>query len=195
MMATAEDAVTELAPAPFPDAPRRQRGYDRRAVDEFLERARASFEKTDQDDERIDAAAVRQVAFPLVRGGYSIAAVDGALGRLEDAFAAAEREREVSSVGPETWVERARVQAQEILEHLSRPKGRRFSRTSWLTFGYRIDEVDLISDKLARYFESGDPVTVDQVRGVAFRMQRGGYREEQVDALLDAVVDVMLAVR
>ena len=75
------------------------------------------------------------------------------------------------------------------------PRARRFARTSWLTFGYRIDEVDLISDKLARYFETGDPVTVDQVRAVAFRMQRGGYREEQVDALLDAVVDVMLAVR
>jgi len=194
-MTASEDTATQLSPAPFPDAPRRQRGYDRHAVDDFLARARASFEKTDQDSERIDAAAVRQVAFPLVRGGYSIAAVDGALGRVEDAFAAAEREREVSTVGPETWVERARDHAQEILEHLARPNRRRFSRTSWLTFGYRIDEVDLISDKLARYFENGDPVTVDQVRAVAFRMQRGGYREEQVDALLDAVVDVMLAVR
>jgi DivIVA domain-containing protein len=194
-MTTSEDSTTELSVAPFPDAPRRQRGYDRRAVDDFLTRARSSFERTDPEDQRIDAAAVRQVAFPLVRGGYSIAAVDGALGRLEDAFAAAEREREVSTVGPETWVERARDHAQEILEHLVRPRGRRFSRTSWLTFGYRIDEVDLISEKLARYFENGDPVTVDQVRAVAFRMQRGGYREEQVDALLDAVVDVMLAVR
>ncbi|MGC5223314.1 DivIVA domain-containing protein [Micromonospora sp. DT81.3] len=194
-MTTSEDTPAQLSPAPFPDAPRRQRGYDRRAVDEFLARARASFEKTGSEGELIDAAAVRQVAFPLVRGGYSIAAVDGALGRVEDAFAAVEREREVTTAGAETWVERARDHAQEILEHLARPRGRRFARTSWLTFGYRIDEVDLISDKLARYFESGDPVTVDQVRAVAFRMQRAGYREEQVDALLDAVVDVMLAVR
>jgi len=194
-MTTSEDTTTRLTAAPFPDAPRREPGYDRRAVDEFLARARASFEKTDPEAERIDAAAVRQAAFPLVRGGYSIAAVDGALGRIEDAFAAVERQREVTTLGAETWVERARDQAQEILEHLARPKGRRFARTSWLTFGYRIDEVDLISDKLTRYFETGDPVTVDQVRAVAFRMQRGGYREEQVDAVLDAVVDVMLAVR
>ncbi|WP_354002861.1 DivIVA domain-containing protein [Microbacterium elymi] len=32
------------------------------------------------------------------------------------------------------------------------------------------------------------------MRTVAFRMQRRGYREAQVDAVLDAVVDVMLAV-
>jgi DivIVA domain-containing protein len=195
MMTTSEDTATALSAAPFPDAPRRELGYERRAVDDFLARARASFESTDPERERIDAATVRQAAFPLVRGGYSIAAVDGALGRVEDAFAALEREREVTTVGAEMWVDRARDHAQEILEHLARPKGHRFARTGWLSFGYRVDEVDLISGKLARYFESGEPVTVDQVRAVAFRMQRGGYREEQVDALLDAVVDVMLAVR
>ena len=64
-----------------------------------------------------------------------------------------------------------------------------------LRYGYRIAEVDLVSDKLARYLETGDSVTVEQVRSVAFRMQRGGYRETQVDAVLDAVVEVMLAVK
>ena len=65
---------------------------------------------------------------------------------------------------------------------------------SALRYGYRIDEVDLVADKVARYLETGDSVTVEQVRSVAFRMQRGGYREAQVDAVLDAVVEVMLAV-
>ena len=41
-----------------------------------------------------------------------------------------------------------------------------------LRFGYRVDEVDLVADKIARFLESGEPVTVDQVRSVAFRMQR-----------------------
>jgi len=54
--------------------------------------------------------------------------------------------------------------------------------------------VDLVADKLAKYLETGDSVTVEQVRAVAFRMQRGGYREGQVDAVLDAVIEVMLAV-
>ena len=52
-----------------------------------------------------------------------------------------------------------------------------------------------MGDKLARYLADGEPVSVEQVRSVAFRMQRGGYREAQVDAVLDAVVEVMLAVR
>jgi DivIVA domain-containing protein len=33
------------------------------------------------------------------------------------------------------------------------------------------------------------------VRTVAFQAQRGGYREAQVDLVLDAVTRVMLAVR
>ena len=49
-------------------------------------------------------------------------------------------------------------------------------------------------NKLARYLETGSGATLEQVRGVAFRLQRGGYREVQVDAVLDAVVEIMLAV-
>jgi DivIVA domain-containing protein len=51
-----------------------------------------------------------------------------------------------------------------------------------------------VADRIARYLESGESLTVEQVRTVAFRMQRGGYDEVQVDAVLDAVIEVMLAV-
>ncbi|MFL0411560.1 DivIVA domain-containing protein [Microbacterium paludicola] len=180
------------ATQPFPLAQGREKGYDREAVDEFLAKARGTFE---QGASAIDARAVREVAFPLRRGGYQIAAVDAALGRIEDAFAARERERAIATGGAEVWVERARAEAQVILDRMSRPKGRRFDRVSWLSYGYAPDEVDLVADRLTRYFEAGEPVTVEQVRAAAFRLVRGGYREEQVDALLDAVVDVMLAVR
>ena len=96
--------------------------------------------------------------------------------------------------GARVWVDNARESAEEILRHLSRPAKQRFDRTSILTYGYRVDEVDIVMDKLAAFLERGQLITVEQVRAAAFRMQRRGYREEQVDALLDAMVEVMLAV-
>ena len=128
-------------------------------------------------------------------GGYQIAAVDAALGRIEDAFAARERDRAIASVGAETWVAQAREEAQVILDRMSRPRGERFDRVGALAYGYAREEVDIVTDRLTRYFESGEALTVEQVRAAAFRSTRGGYREEQVDALLDAVVDVMHAGR
>lgn len=185
------DQITTEA-APFPHASGRQKGYRPEDVDDFLARARAAFEAPGGAE--VDASIVRTVAFPLIRHGYQIAAVDAALGRIEDAFAARERERALGRAGARAWVGQSRKLAQQVLDRLNRPKRRRFRRVGLLRFGYRIDEVDLVADKLARYLETGEPVTVDQVRSVAFRMQRRGYSEAQVDAVLDAVVEVMLAV-
>ncbi|GAB3272005.1 DivIVA domain-containing protein [Microbacterium sp. MEC084] len=178
---------------PFPAARGREKGYDRAAVDAFLAEARAAFEAGSES--ALDARTVRETAFPLRRGGYDVGAVDAALARIEDAFAARERERAIAESGPEAWVERARAEAQVILDRLTRPRGERFDRVGRLAYGYAPDEVDAVAERLTRFFESGDPVTVEQVRAAAFRPVRGGYREEQVDAVLDAVVDVMLAVR
>lgn len=183
---------SSLSTSPFPGTQGRARGYDRAAVDAFLQRAREAFESSEDDD--LDSATIRATAFPLVRGGYAVAPVDAAIGRIEDAFAARERERALSRAGARAWVGRSRNLAQEILDRLSRPERRRFDRVGVLSYGYRIDEVDIVADRIARYLESGEPLTVEQVRSVAFRMQRGGYREAQVDAVLDGVVSVILAI-
>lgn len=189
------DSAPASAPAPFPEAERGEKGYEKRAVEAFLSRARSAFEAGAIGGENgVSSAIVRDASFPLVRHGYSVAAVDAALGRIEDAFAARERELGIAQEGVEGWVGQARITAQEILDRLSRPDGERFARARGMRYGYRIDEVDLVSRKLIGYFERGEPVTVEQVRQAAFRMQRRGYRESQVDALLDAVVEVMLAV-
>lgn len=176
----------------FPRASGRTKGYRPQDVDDFLARARAAFEDPSAAD--VDAGTVRTVAFPLVKRGYQVGAVDAALGRIEDAFAARERENALGRAGARAWVGQSRRLAQEILDRLSRPRGRRFRRVGVLRYGYRIDEVDIVADKIAAFLEAGEPVTVDQVRTVAFRMQRRGYSEAQVDAVLDAVVEVMLAV-
>lgn len=185
------DVREEEAPPAFSLTTGRTRGYHRAAVDTFLAGARAAFE----GDGEISAAEVRVASFPLVKGGYAVGEVDAALGRVEDALAAREREQAVRSEGAGAWVEKARVEAQEILDHLARRRRHRFARTGMLTFGYRIDEVDHVSTRIVRYLRDGEPLTAEQLRSAAFRMQRGGYREEQVDALLDATIDVILAVR
>ena len=187
--------------AAFPRVHGRARGYDPVAVDAFLERARLAFERDRTlaggatESAEVTAATVRTVSFPLAKNGYAIEAVDAALGRVEDAFAAAERARAIEEMGAHAWVERQRADGQQILDRLGRPRRRRFDRVSFMRFGYRIDEVDIVADRVSAFLIDGRGLSVEQIRAVAFRMQRGGYREAQVDAVLDAVVDVMLAVR
>ncbi|MCT9001575.1 DivIVA domain-containing protein [Microbacterium memoriense] len=178
--------------SPFPHTTGRTKGYSPDAVDAFLARARDAFQAEDAGE--VHAGAIRTVAFPLVRRGYQVAAVDAALGRIEDAFAARERERALSRAGARAWVGQSRQLGQEVLDRLTRPKRHRFARTGLLRYGYRIDEVDLVADRIARFLETGEGVSVEQIRTVAFRMQRRGYNEAQVDAVLDSVVEVMLAV-
>lgn len=191
---TTVNDVTEIDDNGTPPAFREAsgRGYHRTAVDTFLAAARDSFE---DDTDELSAADVRIASFPLVKGGYDIAEVDAALGRVEDALAARQRERAVRDNGAEAWVVHARSEAQIILDHLSRSRRQKFARTGFLSFGYRIDEVDHVAARIVRYLRDGDELSVEQLRSAAFRMQRGGYREEQVDALLDATIDVILAVR
>ena len=183
---------TEPGTPLFPDAPGRTKGYEKRAVDAFFVHAREAFEADEPGSLR--SGDVRAIAFPLVRRGYTVSAVDAALGRIENAFAAREREHALSRLGARAWVAETRDTAQVVLDRLTRPRGDRFDRVGFLRYGYRVDEVDVVADRVAAYLAAGDPVTPDQVRAVAFRMQRGGYRETQVDAVLDAVIEVMLAV-
>lgn len=183
--------TTEDAPS-FPVTSGRRPGYHRAAVDAFLAGARESFEN---DDDSLSAADIRAASFPLSRDGYAIDPVDRALARLEDAFAARTRRRMIDARGAQTWVDETREVAQVVLDRLSREPKQRFARTGVLGFGYSVKEVDHVSDRIAAFLRDGEPLTAEQVRTVAFRMQRRGYREEQVDAVLDAVVDVILAVR
>ena len=131
----------------------------------------------------------------MQKGGYSPVHVDAALERLEDAFAGRERDQAVQEGGDEAWYTQARSTAQEILDRLSRPAGRRFDRVNFLGDGYHRKDVDALADRLVTYFQDGSALNVEEVRTIAFRTKKGGYRETQVDLLLDTVVSVMLAVR
>lgn len=177
----------------FPVAKKPAAGYSRDEVDAFLERARSAYDGV--PGQRLTASEIRRVSFTLRKGGYATEQVDAALERLEDAFAARERDEARGSAKDEHWLQDARTTAQVVINRLGRPAGERFQRAGAFTQGYNRADVDRFADRLLRYFQDGKPLSIDEVRTIAFRAQRRGYREVQVDLLLDSVTDVMLAVR
>lgn len=179
----------------FPRARSSRKGYDIEQVEDFLEDARRAYTAEPGAPVVVTSESIRTMAFDLQKGGYSAQHVDAALERLEDAFASREREQAIQLKGDEAWYTEARTTAQEILSRLTRPAGHRFDRVSILSKGYHRKDVDEFADRLAEYFQQGTPMSVETVRTVAFRQKSGGYRESQVDYLLDTVVSIMLAVR
>jgi DivIVA domain-containing protein len=173
----------------------RKRGYDINEVEDFLEEARRAYSSTFTENSVINAENIRTTAFTLKRGGYSMGHVDAALERLEDAFATREREQAVQAQGEDAWFQETRVIAQEIVNRLARPQRHRFARAGFMVNGYRRKDVDALCDRIFAHLVAGAPLEVQDVRTAAFRPQRGGYQEAQVDLLLDSVIDVMLAVR
>lgn len=178
----------------FPRARRSALGYRVVEVDEFLAVAKAAYD-SHRPDVELTSERIRRTAFGMQRGGYRTAAVDAALERLEDAFAQRERIDAVRSSGERAWISDTRGLAKELIARLSRPPRARFRRTGLLRVGYSVKQVDRFADRTREYFEAGSDLSVDEVRSVAFKAKRHGYRENQVDLVVDGVVEVMLAVR
>jgi DivIVA domain-containing protein len=176
----------------FPLTDAKTLGYDPEAVDSFLERAREAFQGSDQS---LTSTDLRAAAFPLKKGGYATTDVDTAVERLEDSFAERERDARIAEVGQDTWNAEARESAQDIVNRTGRPRGRRFRRGSLFSYGYNTTDVDEFTDRILSYFTAGEPLSRADVRNVTFRPQLRGYAESQVDAVLDELVRVMLAVR
>jgi DivIVA domain-containing protein len=181
-------------------------GYDPEQVEDFFARARQAYEGVAEaatgthgsgaPASRMTAHEVRVAAFDLVRGGYDVHQVDSALDRLEDAMAARERERLVKAGGEEALFAELSRRAQALHGRLNRPDGQRFVRGEGFEPGYDPDDVDALCKRLLGYFNDGEEMSADEVRRAVFRGRRGkrGYREVQVDAFLDRVVEIMVAV-
>jgi DivIVA domain-containing protein len=180
----------------FPRTRSKLPGYNVDQVEDFLEDARQAYVSDPALPTVVSSDSIRRTAFELQKGGYSPVHVDAALERLEDAFAQRERERAMSVPGGENaWFDEARSTAQTILDRLARPNGEKFSRMGALAKGYDVEEVDAFAGRLIDYFQSGTPMSIEEVRTVAFAPSRRGYTEGEVDYLLETVVKVMLAVR
>lgn len=180
----------------FPLARSGKPGYDVAEVDAFLEQARAAYSLPPGHDEALSSSEIRRTAFRVVRkNGYSARHVDAAIERLDEAFAAREREQAIALQGSESYYQEVRATAQEIIDRLARGDGKRFRRVSAVTRGYHPADVDAFARRISAYFEQGRSLPVETVRTIAFRSRYRGYHEAQVDLLLDTVVELMLAVR
>jgi DivIVA domain-containing protein len=179
----------------FPRVKRSKAGYNVDEVEDFLEEARQAYSADRSAPTVVSAESIRRTAFDMEKGGYSVTHVDAALERLEDAFAAREKDRSVAQSGDQNWYGAARVTAQAALDRLARGEGHKFRRVNGFTLGYNPSDVDEFGDRLSTYLRDGGSISVEDVRTVAFRVRRGGYNEAQVDNFLDSIVSIMLAVR
>ncbi|MCO1339659.1 hypothetical protein BJH93_12260 [Kocuria polaris] len=185
------------AALPFETVAANEYGYSIEQVDEFLARARGTFNGTGADDEIVTSHLVRRTAFDPQKGGYDARTVDSALDRLEDVFAKREREALVEAEGEEAWLQQVGRLSTILRGRLHRQPGERFRRPSRRNVAsYNVEDVDALCDQLADYFEKDVPMSVDAVRRATFREAQGqdGYEESQVDAFLDRVVELMASI-
>jgi len=200
----------------FPLATGREAGYRRDQVDAFLDRARASYEASEprreggsaaESGERTESSKeasseapmtssdIRRVAFGLKRKGYAARYVDAAMDRLEEVFFERERRTRMAEIGEEAWWAETQQLLSEVRGRLDRPAGKRFRRRGVFASGYRCSEVDAFLDSVTQMLHGEGSLKTADVRGAVFHTQWRGYHEDQVDALLDAVVVLMLSIR
>lgn len=173
----------------FPKAKKRQLGYDPAAVDAFIAKAREQY--AHREANLLSSNELRRAEFPLMRGGYSVSAVDGALDRLEDAFADAEAKRKVDLLGFDAVADRIVAIKSVLSGRIERPKRKKFSGTGWLLRGYDRKQVDRFMASVRAHIETGKDLDLNSVRRAVFRLKRGGYAEVQVDAFIDKVVELL----
>ncbi len=171
----------------FPKSKRR--GYEPAAVDSFIAKAREQY--AHRDANIINSLDLRRSEFPMVRKGYSVSAVDGAIDRLEDAFAKAEIERKRSAGGFDALRDRIVAIKASLKGRLDRPKRQHFSNTGLILRGYDRKQVDRFMASVAAHIETGRELDLNSVRRAVFKLKRGGYAEIQVDAFIDRVVELL----
>ncbi|GAA1318274.1 DivIVA domain-containing protein [Leucobacter albus] len=180
--------------SPFPLTRGREKGYRPDQVDEFLDRARSAYEEGGAAS--LTADDVRSLAFKMQRKGYSPRHVDAALDRLEDVFFERERRAIVREHGEDEWWREARALLSDVRGRIGRPRGKRFTRRGMFALGYRRSQVDAFLDRIGAMFANREvTVTPGEVREIVFHPEWRGYDEAQVDALLDALVDIILSTR
>lgn len=176
----------------FPLVPDKHRGYNQEQVDRFMATAKHAYDDGQLDE--LTARDVRATGFDMVKHGYDPAEVDAAMERIEDAFARRERDDAIARLGTATWVDEARTRARTVVARLQRPRGEKFDRGGVLAVGYDVAQVDAFTHRIVQHFTQNTPLPLATLRQVVFARKARGYDEAQVDALIDATIDIIQAV-
>ena len=172
---------------PFPHAKPRKLGYAPAEVDAFIAEARSAY-NNQEDGVRL---GIREREFELVKGGYSVTAVDVALDRLEDSFSVRALQKLLALQGHEALKERANQIRVLLVGRLERPAKKRFESTGPILRGYSRKEVDTFLVRVSSHIDTRSALSLDDVRKVIFTPKRGGYAENQVDAFIDRVIELL----
>lgn len=179
----------------FPRASGLSKGYEEQAVSDFFTTARQVYE-SGADDDTFGVEQIRTATFPLVRGGFDIRTVDGALGRLESAFIHRDRANYIAEHGETAWFEKTADEATALYPRLLRPHGDRFRHPANGGRGYSCVQVDALLDKIADFFDDKGQLSESDVRFALFSTAKGenAYEEAQVDYYLGHTVRILMAV-
>jgi DivIVA domain-containing protein len=180
----------------FPRAKGLRHGYHSGQVAEFFSQARQSYDRAPGGGPEMTALDIRTAAFDLKRGGFSTAAVDAALDRLETAFAVRARENFIRARGQDAWMQELAKRAEVLYPRLRRPARKKFSHPRGLRGGYDAKQVDAMLTRITAFFDRGEPLTAAEVRAATFkhRAKFRAYNERTVDAYLARTVDVLQGV-
>jgi DivIVA domain-containing protein len=81
--------------------------------------------------------------------------------------------------------------AEVVRSRAERPKRRRFDRVSWPARGYSKKQVDKLCNLVLEHLVNSEPLLMSEVRRIVFSAERGGYAENQVDAFIDRVIQIL----
>ncbi len=173
----------------FPITAKSKLGYEPAQVDAFIEMARQQYEHP--EGHMLTAARIRETEFDMVKAGYQVEKVDAALDRIEDALADNEIARKIEQRGKFAVDDQLERVTELVRGRLDRPKAKRFSRTKWPSRGYNRKQVDKLCNLILEHLVNNEQLLMAEVRRTVFTAQRGGYAENQVDAFIDRVIEIL----
>ena len=177
----------------FPLVGKKKLGYAPAEVDAFIALARDQYSRP--ESRVINWKTLVATSFQLVKDGYDPVAVDKAIEKLEDTFA----ERDVKAPTFQFPVVSKTEQISKIrallASRVARPKGKKFDRAGVVGLGYSPKSVDALVALVGEFLEDQELLELDDLRGLKFKVVRGGYVESQVDTYIDRLVEFIQTLR